>query len=103
MVSVCPMSMIVLNDGCLFGSHMTISGSMSNGASTAVVGCRSEFATASSVASIPIVMVLSRYICAETCPKPIAGPPARISSRTPVSIPRDTSGPTTRLRSASTR
>src|SRR5512135_973056 len=44
----------------------------------------------------------SRYICGETFWNPIAGPPARSSTSTPVSLPCETSGPVTRLRAVST-
>ena len=67
---------------------------MSNGAITASVGWCSEFCTVSSVAIMPSVMDLSRYSWALTCWLPMAGPPARIWSLTPVSMPPwATSGP----------
>jgi hypothetical protein len=51
---------------------------------------------------MPSVIDRSAYIWADTGWKPMAGPPARISSFTPVSTPWETSGPVTRLRFAST-
>jgi hypothetical protein len=68
---------------------------------TPVTGVVAEFWIASSSGIIPRVIERSAYICGETCWKPIAGPPARISMCTPVSTPCATSGPVTRLRAAS--
>jgi hypothetical protein len=72
---------------------MIMIGLISSGASTASVGCFAEFWTASSVETWPRVIDLSAYICAETCWKPIAGPPVRTSTLTPVSWPEATRGP----------
>ena len=96
------MSAIVLNAGWVTGSHMITSGSTSYGVMTPVTGWPAEFWMASSSGIMPRVIERSAYIWAETCSKPMAGPPARISIRTPVSAPCATSGPVTRLRSAST-
>ena len=102
-MSVCPMSAIVLKSGYVFGSHMITSGSTSSyGVITPVTGWSLEFWIASSSGIMPRVIDRSVYICADTCWKPIAGPPARISMSTPVSWPWLTSGPVTRLRAAST-
>src|SRR5215216_1655321 len=46
-------------------------------------------------------MLGSKYIVAVDFSKPVAGPPARSSSFTPVSLPWATSGAVTRLRLAS--
>ncbi len=91
------MSAIVLKSGCLSLFHMIMIGLISSGAITASVGCLAEFWIASSVETWPSVIVLSAYICALTCWKPIAGPPVRISTLTPVSLPPATSGPLTRF------
>ncbi len=48
------------------------------------------------------MMSWSVYIWVETCWKPIAGPPERISPFTPVYSPFDMRGPETDLFSAST-
>ena len=96
-MSVCPMSAIVLKSGCLSLLHMIMIGLISSWLTTASVGCFAEFWIASSVETCPSVIVLSAYICALTCWKPIAGPPVRISTLTPVSWPDATSGPDTRF------
>ncbi len=80
---------------------MIICGLMSRGVTTASVGCLAENCTAESVNTKPSVIDLSRYIWALVCWKPMAGPPARTSILTPVSLPWVTSGPVTRFLSAS--
>jgi hypothetical protein len=71
---------------------MIMNGLISMGAATARVGCSLAKRIASSVLTWPSMMLLSVYICSETSLKPVAGPPERISSRTPVSLPSATSG-----------
>lgn len=73
--------------GYVFGSHMIDIGDWSFSANTAVVGSLPENCTCSSVDMYPRVMSLSWYICDATFVYPIAGPPARISSLTPVLLP----------------
>jgi hypothetical protein len=87
LVSVWPISAIELNRGWVAGSHMMTSGSTSKGVMTPVTGWPAEFWIASSSGIMPSVIERSTYIWAETCWNPIAGPPARISIRTPVSAP----------------
>jgi hypothetical protein len=96
-VSVCPMSEIVLNSGCCFGSQMIASGLISSGVMTVMTGCLSEYCTVSSVATKPMWIDLSVYMTAGTGWKPTAGPPLRTSIFTPVSTPSATSGPVTFL------
>ena len=74
---------------------------MSIWAITAVVGCLAENWTASSVATYPRLIDLSRYMTEGTGWKPTAGPLVRISIFTPVSGPWETRGPVTRFFSAS--
>ena len=62
---------------------------------TAVVGSVSDAAIASSVFTHPSRMSGSVYICAGTPENPIAGPPARISTSTPVHSPFAMRGPET--------
>jgi hypothetical protein len=82
---------------------MIMVGDFSSGARTAFVGWESDSWMASSVATKPSVMSSSAYICAVTDWKPMAGPPARISSSTPVLSPSASiSVPVTTLFSAST-
>ena len=97
------MSAIEFQSGCAFGSQKITCGSISNGATTPSSGCARDCWTSSSEFSIPIVIDGSAAICAETGWLPIAGPPARISSRTPVSTPDATSGPVTDFLLASIR
>ena len=66
---------------------MIIQGAFSNVAMTAVVGSATEFCTDSSVFTQPSSTSLSEYICDGTGVKPIAGPPARTSTSTPVYSP----------------
>ena len=94
-MSVCPISEIELKFGCVFGSHSSICGSPSSGANTDSVGCPADNITDSSVGRVPNVIDGSRYICADTGVNPIAGPPERISNRTPVSASPAISGPDT--------
>src|SRR5215467_3980447 len=96
------MSAIFFHSGCLSGDHRMTCGLRSIGAMTWTVGWSLEFWIASSVATTPSVRVGSRYIWAETCWNPIAGPPERTSSRTPVSRPDATSSAETRFCDRST-
>src|SRR5215472_6226746 len=96
------MSAMVFQSGCLSGDHMMTWGLRSIGAMTCSVGWSFEFWIASSVATAPTMTDGSRYIWAETCWKPIAGPPERTSRRTPVSRPDATSSADTRFCDAST-
>ena len=73
--------------GYVAGSHMIIQGAFSNVAKTAVVGSAAEFCTDSSVFTQPSSTSLSAYICDGTVWNPIAGPPERISTSTPVYSP----------------
>src|SRR5262245_30656092 len=97
-----PMSAIVFHSGCFSGDHRMTCGLTSIGAMTWSVGWSFEFWTASSVATTPSVIDGSRYICADTCWKPIAGPPDRTSSLIPVSRSEAISSPVTRFFSEST-
>src|SRR6266545_7113877 len=98
------MSPMVCQSGCTLGSHISMYGANSNGATTAVTGWRAEAVIASSVATSPNVISGCRYIVCAALWNPIAGPPARSSIRTPVGLPPwATSGPVTRLCAVSTR
>ena len=86
-MSVWPMSAIVLKSGCFALSphdHQRADLQRRDDREGRLVA---EFWIASSVTTWPSVIDLSAYICALTCWKPIAGPPLRISTLTPVSWP----------------
>ncbi len=97
------MSVMVCQSGCDLGSHSRICGSSSSGATTPTTGWVLETWMISSDWSMPRVISGFWYISAAADWKPTAGPPARISMRTPVSLPLATSGPLMRLVAASMR
>ena len=87
---------------CWAGSYISTTGERSSGATTARTRCRPATWAAWSVSAVPSSTdgSVNRVLTAGT--NPFAGPPERISSRTPVSTPAATSGPDTRLRALST-
>ena len=84
-MSVWPMSAIVLKSGCFCLSHRIISGLISSGATTARVGCDLEFCDRLVGVDLAEGDRLVRVHLGGDRWEPIAGPPLRISTLTPVS------------------
>ena len=101
-MSVRPMSAIVLKSGCCAGSNMSTTGERSSGATTAFTRRVPDSCAIWSVSAVPSSTAgsVNRVFTAGT--KPVAGPPERTSSRTPVSTPSASRAPDTRLRALST-
>jgi len=97
------MSLIVFQLGCACGDHISTCGSIVIGAITPSSGAVAESVTSSSDAGMPNVIDGSMRSCAAVGVYPIAGPPARSSSFTPVSTPPATSSPLNRLCATSMR
>ena len=96
-----PRSAIVSTSGYVSGSHMMICGLMSSGATTDSIGVFSHDRIWPSV--VPNANVISSLVYSSVSTSlPMAGPPARISTLTPVGCPCETSDPDTILLSMST-
>jgi len=80
---------------------MSICGSFCSGANTPTVGRSPEWAIASSVPTYAMKIDGSLYIWAFGWVKPVAGPPERIVTSTPVYSPEAMRGPVTDFSSLS--